>query len=166
MNDRALSELEKILEKAPKHFQASAMKMVVLAQMGKIVEADAQAARAVTLAPNDEGREKINEFMKSIHEKATQGSATAAPVGKGFDGVVEAIKGNPIAGPKVSRSEKDGDRGGSVYFKDFPMDQMPPFARDKFLGGIASQMKESGLPADAVIHLRDEATGKDMATVP
>ena len=48
----------------------------------------------------------------------------------------EMIRNIPFAGPKVSAVNWPENQKATVMMDNFPMDQMPPFAKDKFLGDL------------------------------
>src|SRR5262249_24096708 len=115
-------------------------------------KARAVGKEAVKLAPSDDARERFEEFLKRLETKAQQGAqpGESAPpdtmdakagansaAGDAAQHIVEALQSNPIGGPKFVRAENSKD-GLLVYMQDFPMSQMPPFAKQKFLGGLKS----------------------------
>lgn len=76
---------------------------------------------------------------------------------------------HPIVGPRVVRFEWKSATAGSVRIADFPMDRMPPFARDKFKSGMAAKIGQiaatGGIHEPVTIDLVDDATGKVMDTL-
>lgn len=136
----AVAELQSVLKKDPANFHAAAYLAITYAQMGNPNEALATGERAMKLAPNEEARARFADFMKTVKsDGAAKGvPASSAPVRE--PAVVTFLRSNPIAGPKFVRFEEDGLKL-KVFFKDFPMEQMPPFAKDKFLGGVKAAAK-------------------------
>ena len=103
---------------------------------------------------------------------AGQGVAAAggAPTATSFpDAVEQLFRGHPIAGPKVQKIEWPEPGHGRVIFANFPMDQMPPFMRDKYLdrmrGEIGEAQKRFQVKGPVSVDLVDQATGNVMARV-
>jgi tetratricopeptide (TPR) repeat protein len=149
----AVKELRAVLTKDPANFHAAAYLAITYAQMGEKSEALATGERALTLAPSDEARARFSDFLKTV--KSDPPSEPAA-LRKAEPAVVQFLKNNPIAGPKFDRFE---ERGGElkVFFRDFPMEQMPPFAKDKFLGGV----KGAAQGLSSVVFI-DASSGKQL----
>jgi tetratricopeptide (TPR) repeat protein len=74
-----------------------------------------------------------------------------------------------IVGPRVTAFEWTGQTAARAKIADFPMDQMPPFARTKFKSGMAEKLaavaKGAGVPGTVTIELVDEASGRVMDTL-
>lgn len=134
----AVKELKAVLEKDPSNFHASAYLAITYAQMGKQAEAITSGEKALTLAPNDAARARFADFLKNVKTPPPGGGAPAA--GAPTDASVEptivtALKNNPVAGPKFARFEAHGSTI-HLHLREFPMSQMPPFAKDKFFAGL------------------------------
>ena len=75
----------------------------------------------------------------------------------------------PVAGPKVASIQWPSAMHATVAMDNFPMDAMPPFARDKFLADIKSGIdnaKETHQVAGTVtIDIADAASGRVMESV-
>jgi hypothetical protein len=79
------------------------------------------------------------------------------------------VRGLPIAGPKVTTVEWPDKLKAKVFMADFPMDQMPPFAKAKFLtdlkAGIDSAKKDNNISSPVEVNIVDGASGNVMETV-
>ena len=152
----AVKELQAVIAKDPANFHALAYLAITFAQMGNQKEALTTGEKAMKIAPSDEARARFADFLKTVQGEAPAGGQ--APTSKDPE-VVAFLRNNPIAGPKFVRFE---ERGGEmrVFFKDFPMEQMPPFAKDKFLGGVRAAAK--GL--QRIVFL-DAASGRELEKV-
>lgn len=75
----------------------------------------------------------------------------------------------PVAGPKVSSVQWPDKFKAKVMMDKFPMDQMPPFARNKFITdlklGIDSAKKDNQISAKVELDIVDSASGRVMETV-
>lgn len=76
---------------------------------------------------------------------------------------------HPIVGPRVVAFEWSGPTTLKATIADFPMDRMPPFARDKFRSGMVDKLaavaSDNGVDAGVVVELVDKASGKTMDTL-
>ncbi len=130
--EKAIELLEKVLEKNPQNFQALAYLSIAYSQKGDTQSALDVGNRALSAAPSSEARQRFQKFFETLspHKESIPSGSAAAQV-------VESIRSNPIAGPKfVSFEEEQGTL--KLYFDNFPMQAMPPVAREKFLGNIKS----------------------------
>jgi tetratricopeptide (TPR) repeat protein len=97
-------------------------------------------------------------------------AATPTPGAKDFHGAIEHMaRGLPVAGPKVSSVEWPDQLKAKVLMDNFPMDQMPPFAKTKFLddlkAGIDSAKKDNNITSPVELKIVDGASGRVMETI-
>jgi len=97
-------------------------------------------------------------------------SASPTPSEADFHDAVETmVRGIPIAGPKVTSVEWPDKLKAKVFMDSFPMDQMPPFAKTKFLtdlkAGIDSAKKDNNISSPVEVNIVDGASGHVMETV-
>jgi tetratricopeptide (TPR) repeat protein len=107
----------------------------------------------------------------AIAAKSTA-SPAAAPTSSEddfHDAVETMVRGLPIAGPKVTSVEWPDKLKAKVFMDSFPMDQMPPFAKAKFLtdlkAGIDSAKKDNNISSPVEVNIVDGASGSVMETV-
>jgi hypothetical protein len=79
----------------------------------------------------------------------------------GVAAFIAQVKNNPIAGPKFVGHEEIKDEL-RLTFKDFPMSQMPPFAKEKFFGSLKKAAEEANISQVKSISFIDLASGKVM----
>lgn len=76
---------------------------------------------------------------------------------------------HPIVGPRVTGFEWTGPASGRVKIANFPMDQMPPFARAKFESGmnerLAAAAKANGVEGPLSLEIVDDPSGRVMDTL-
>ncbi|MGB8684744.1 MAG: tetratricopeptide repeat protein [Candidatus Binatus sp.] len=100
---------------------------------------------------------------------ASPAAATASSGDDFHDAVEEMVRGLPIAGPKVTTVEWPDKLKAKVFMADFPMDQMPPFAKTKFLtdlkAGIDSAKKDNNISSPVEVDIVDGASGSVMETI-
>ena len=180
--DDALKELKFVLEKDPKNFNASAYLAITYAQMGKKNEAISAGEKALSLAPNEEARERFSQFLSEVKnasmpdqqeksagpaakQPATQPAASSGPsappaaAGSAATVLGDFVKANPVAGPKFVESVDKGNGVIALYFRAFPMEGMPPFVKDKFVNGI--KLKAMDLGVQTILFV-DKDSGQEM----
>ncbi len=164
--DESIRELDGILEKDPKNFPAMAYLAITYAQQGKMDKAKELGATALSIAPTDEARARFSAFVTSLDSAEIKGPAEEAPRGqtapRGVPLIISAIQNNPIAGQKFVRFEDKDPAVLRLYFKDFPMQAMPPFAKEKFYSGIRAKVKEAQLATLKEIQFLDADSGLEL----
>lgn len=96
-------------------------------------------------------------------------SSAAGSSGTFHDAVAGMMRNLPVAGPKVSAVQWLSTMRAKVMMDNFPMDAMPPFARDKFIADIKSGL-ESAKSAHKVagtvtVDIADAESGRVMQSV-
>jgi tetratricopeptide (TPR) repeat protein len=85
------------------------------------------------------------------------------------DAVETMVRGLPIAGPKVTTVEWPDKLKAKVFMDHFPMEEMPPFAKTKFLtdlkAGIDSAKKDNNVSSPVEVNIVDGASGHVMETI-
>lgn len=148
--DAAEKELSHILKDDPKNFPALANRYVNLIAKGDTAKAQDVAKIALNAAPSDEARAKLEElienFSKDKDDKQAdtphstspeRGTLPAAPLAA-LEGY---LKAHPITGPKFVGLEQTAEGTLKIKFHDFPMQNMPPFPKSKFLDMVKDQIK-------------------------
>lgn len=174
----ALKELESILKKDPKHFQAAAYVAITYAQMGEIDVAKKKANEAILLAPNEEAKARFAEFIDAmnkeggmpVHETASQPPPSQAPKPRpnlppDAAALTAYIQNNPVAGPKFVESEVENGSVLVLKFANFPMQQMPPFAKDKFFNGIKSAAQSANNKTIKKVRFVDTHSGLELSSL-
>jgi tetratricopeptide (TPR) repeat protein len=164
--DDSIRELDGILAKDPKNFPAMAYLAITYAQQGKMDKAKELGATALSIAPTEEARARFSAFVTSLDSAENKGPAEELPRGQtasqGVPVIIAAIQNNPIAGQKFVRFEDKDPAVLRLYFKDFPMQAMPPFAKEKFYSGIRAKVKEAQVPTLKEIQFLDADSGLEM----
>ena len=100
---------------------------------------------------------------------ASPAASPAADEDDFHDAVEKMVRGLPIAGPKVTTVEWPDKLKAKVFMDSFPMDQMPPFAKAKFLtdlkAGIDSAKKDNNISSPVEVNIVDGASGNVMETI-
>jgi tetratricopeptide (TPR) repeat protein len=181
--DDSIKELGKVLQSDPKNFPAMAYLAITYAQKGDLTTAKKIGGDALAAAPSEDARARFSSFVASLDQADSRGEMgssnqpnanTSQPIGAekpqkggvvgGEDGFVAALKSNPVAGPKFVRYERV-NKTLKLYYRDFPMSQMPPFAKDKFIGGIKSALAQNGLADVSEVVFADAGSQAVMESV-
>ncbi len=100
---------------------------------------------------------------------AAAAGASAAPATTFHGAIEQMVRSIPFAGPKVGAVQWPDQLKARVMMEDFPMDQMPPFAKDKFLSdlkdGIDSAKKQYGVSGKVEVDIVDGVSGNVMQTM-
>jgi tetratricopeptide (TPR) repeat protein len=180
--DDAIKELKGVLKKDPKNFHASAYLAITYAQMGKQPEAITAGEQALTLAPNEEARARFTNFLDEVKRPTkpaaqgepapdaanvrgnttaalSQGAAAASASGGAAEALANVVRANSVAGPKFVEAKDQGQGVIALYFREFPMEGMPPFVKDKFVNGI--KLKAMDLNVSTLLFI-DKDSGAEM----
>lgn len=160
--DEAIAEYRRVIEKSPDFYQAYFNLGIASARKNRPDEARAALAEARRLAPDDAVRGQVDRVLAQF--------GGGAPSGSSFHDRVEAnLRRHQIVGPKVVSFEWSSETEGRVVLDQFPMEQMPEFVREKFLGRLERELGEaraaSGASGVARLELVDRASGDVMATI-
>lgn len=171
--DKSIDELNSVLKIDPKNFPAMAYLAITYAQRGDLPKAKQFGASALNIAPSEEAKARFSAFMTTLNEGdagqgARGGVAKVSDVGTsqtGLMGFISSVRANPVAGPKFVRY--DDSKAGIVrlFFRDFPMGQMPPFAKEKFFTTLRQAAASAKLESVGAVTFVDDATGGEMATI-
>ena len=75
----------------------------------------------------------------------------------------------PVAGPKVAAVQWPSTTHAKVMMDNFPMDAMPPFARDKFIADIKSGLESAKsthkVAGTVTVDIADAQSGRVMESV-
>ena len=157
--EKAIAFLSPLAEKYPERFQMRLTLAVAEKLRGNKERALAEANRALEKAPTEDARKHIQEFLASLASDApanggNSGSLSPASV------VEQYFQNHPIIGPKLVKITWPSANQVKVFLRDFPVEQMPPMARDKFLSSATKAL--SVIPDAIEIDLVDSATEKPL----
>jgi tetratricopeptide (TPR) repeat protein len=162
----AIDELNAVLKIAPDDFHALAYLAITDAQTGDTKTALSIGRKALEKAPSAETSSRFQDFLYSLEHKKSEKEPSPL-IGKGGSATELAayISQNPVAGPKYVRFESPSEHELKVYFHDFPMEAMPPFAKEKFFSGIQEKANELRLVSLERVIFIDANSGKTLATL-
>ncbi len=186
--DQAVVQYKKAIAVKPDLYQAYYNMGVAYGEQNDKANAAIVLTKAISLAPDDAMRKQaiqaftkitgmppktatqVASSLKSGSPAAGAGAAASAVSDKTFKGAMEAMVRNlPVAGNKVTSIEWPSKYRAKVMMSNFPMDAMPPFARDKFLSdlktGIANTKEAHKVTAKVEVDIVDDASGHVMQSV-
>jgi Flp pilus assembly protein TadD len=182
--DQAVVQYKKVLAAHPQFFEAAFNLGVAYGQMNKSADARAAFDTALKIAPDADARNRVNQMIASLanapagmSQNAETGAtpppiASSKPAGAAdtFQAAMEQmLRALPIAGPKIQSLQWPSPTKTRVLMDNFPMDQMPPFAANKFMADLRAgidQVKSTYKIAGPVeIDLCDAASGNVMKAV-
>ncbi len=171
-SEKAISFLTPLAEANSKRFQMWLTLAVAEKLRGNKVQAKLQAERALENAPNDEAKKHINNFILSIDRPDSAPQAPGLGAAKSVvspDSISPAsvidqyFSGHPIVGPKVKRIEWLSGSEVGIYVADFPVEQMPEFAKQKFIQSTKDALKI--LPDPVKVRLLDAGNSRDLIVI-
>jgi len=184
--DQAIVQYKKAIKSKPDFFQGYFNMAVAYVQSRKQSDALATLAKALALAPDDNARNQVKELTARINSSTLTAPAeagapppsapSAAPppsaesASATFHGEIEQIvRGLPNMGSKVGSVQWPKDLQAKVMMDNFPMDQMPPFAKQKFVtdlkAGIESAKKDHKVADRVELDIVDGASGRVMQAI-
>jgi tetratricopeptide (TPR) repeat protein len=173
--DEAAATLKQALAFAPDDTARDQVKQLIAKLNGApAASASNQAASAATASAQKQAAAAKSPAAASS-SAASVAMAKASPAAPAsaeddfHDAVEEMIRGLPIAGPKVTSVEWPDKLKAKVFMDNFPMDQMPPFAKTKFesdlKAGIDTAKKDNKIASPVEVNIVDSASGKVMETI-
>jgi len=184
--DQALVQYQRALKIKPDMFQAYYNMGVAFAQQNKPADAQVALQKAYDLAPDDNAKSQVKDLIAKLAGGAAGPMASAGPSSSAavsqasapavaqpattFQGDLEQIvRGLPIAGPKVGSLQWSSKTRTKLLMDNFPMDQMPPFAKQKFLTDLKSAIdtakKDYKVAGPIEVQIIDTQSGRVMETV-
>jgi tetratricopeptide (TPR) repeat protein len=187
--DQAIKRYQKAISIKPGFFDAYFNMGVAYGAMNNPAQARDALNQALKSAPDADAKSRVNSLLAKLQGGRTSGAQVASADGgtaassgsvanapqsasapNSFQGQIEAmVRGLPFAGPKVQSVRWDSKNKATVLMNNFPMDAMPPFARQKFLGdlgsGIEGAKKTYHFDGPFVLQIADAASGQVMETV-
>lgn len=157
-SEKAVTVLESLRTEQPEDFHTLAFLSVAYAQQGNMTKASEVGDVALNNAPSEEARNRFQAFLSGL--KNSPSDNTGESVQTPPQSLESFFKGHPITGPKFDRLSEDDDGKIKVFLHDFPVHQMPPFARDKFVEKIKDL-----LPGEQVLDIIDTESGEVLLSV-
>lgn len=180
--DQAIKQYKKSIAIKPDLFQPYFNLGIAYGETGDRSDAAIALTKAISLAPDDDRRQEAKTaFAKYTGMPAAQGDKLAssvkgnsappvAPAAGTFQSSFEnMMRGMPVAGQKVSSIQWPDKNKAMVLMANFPMDQMPPMAKNKFMSdlraGIDSAKAAHKVTTPVEVDIVDAQSGRVMQTV-
>ena len=158
----AIKTLKEVIAKEPKQFAPRLSLALAYRVAGEKKQAREAALEAKKFAPEKLAEQLIDEFVVSLDRVETKAATPKSPSDTLSPAMLveEYFRNHEIVGPKVQRIIWPESSLVRVEVKDFPVDKMPPFARDKFLKNMSEQF--AVLSEKLKIQIADETSGAVM----
>ena len=182
--DQAVIQYKKVLAAHPQFFEAAFNLGVAYSQMNKPADARTAFDAALKIAPDADARNRVNQMIASLANapagapESAEAGATPPPIASGkpvvaagtFQGAMEQmLRALPIAGPKIQSLQWPAPTRTRVLMDNFPMDQMPPFAANKFMtdlkAGIDQVKSAHKIGGSVEVDICDAASCRVMQAV-
>jgi tetratricopeptide (TPR) repeat protein len=182
--DQAILRYKKAISLKPGAFEAYFNMGAAYAAQGDSAQAHAALQQALKFAPDQDSKARATQMLAKLEggpaaqtAGASGGAQVASTDAQGsaaapntFEGQIESmVRGLPFAGPKVQSVKWDSKNKATVLMNNFPMEAMPPFARQKFLSdlgsGIDDAKKAYHVDGPFELQIADAASGQVMETV-
>jgi hypothetical protein len=162
----SIRELNSVLKKEPSNFPAMAYLAITYAQKGDISTAKKIGGNALQVAPSEDARARFSSFVASLDGAAAENSAASTQTAStGLSGLERSLRSNPVAGPKFVRADRGSAGSVTLVYRDFPMSQMPPFAKEKFISGVKAALQENKLSDVSQVVFTDAASGAQLESI-
>ena len=160
----AATRINKLLQSGQNSFQ-----ILLAGALAHHLAGNSNRAREIALEAKGKAKDelalsKTNELIKQIENSGKTGSKKAAlkqssPASQ-IQGVFEA---HPILGPKIQGTKWSSSNSFELALENFPVENMPDFARQKFISSIQAQLK--GLPEKFRVTLVDFQSRKKLMQI-
>ena len=132
--------------------------------------ADASAGGATAAAAQAGSMQSGKVQAAPVASAASEASSSASRASGTFqDAVADMMRNLPVAGPKVAKVQWPSTMRAKVMMNNFPMDGMPPFARDKFIAdiksGLESAKRAHQIAGTVTVDIADAQSGHVMESV-
>lgn len=165
--DKAVGEYRKVITRDPGFYQAHFNLGIAFTRKGDQTRAVEAFEKAKSLAPDDQTREQVQALIDRAEGAPAAGGSAAPTTLQGR--VEQSVRNHQIAGPKLVKFEWPSPTSARAVLDNFPFDNMPEFARTKFLdhlkNDLADARKRAGVTDAVRLDLVDRVSGKVMASV-
>lgn len=179
--DQAIVQYKKAIALKPDFYQSYFNLGIAYGETGDKPDAAIALTKAIALAPDDERRQEAKNALtkytgmagdqgeKMASTVANQSAPAASSAGTFQSSLENTIRGLPVAGSKVSAIQWPEKNKAMVLMANFPMDQMPAMAKNKFMNdlkaGIDSAKAAHKVTTPVEVDIVDAQSGRVMQTV-
>lgn len=181
---RSIEILQEILGRQPELFPPRLALALAFKVAGNLDAAEAEAARALDYAPDDQARQVLTQFTAGLRQPrsgmpeghpplngvpagdstAARPAAVAAPPVAPASGVFEEyFRKDPVIGPKLAGVRAEDPAQPLIMVRDFPVQAMPEFAKQKFISRVAEAFRR--LPGKVTLRLVDAGSGAELLAI-
>ena len=169
--DQAIQELVTLTNEYPRFFKGHAYLAISYAQKGEKEKALFHGNEALELAPHKEAKERFAVFLESLKNKESASSPqkrTSSQQESDEQFLQQTLSKHEIIAPKLIGVSTSSDIV-TITLREFPIEKMPPFARDKFFATLSSLAREAETKSNkkyTKIQITSAESGTILATIP
>ena len=161
-----------IVLKADPAFVPARMTMALSYKLeGDLKKAKQLAEETKTFIKDDEAKQRIDEFIKALDAPPPPTAAQAPDGGvqppselvSPAEQVANYFRSHTIVGPKVRGITWPELTVAEIKLENFPVEQMPPFAKEKFISGTKAAL--AALPKPVKVRLVDAGTSRELLVI-
>jgi len=164
--EKGQAVISEVLKEDPKFFTAYMVMAFAYRAKGDIAQAEAQAQLAKKNASEPNVKNEIEAFISSLKSGSTpkplklNQAINNSPKAR----VETYVKNHSILAPKYRGITWKSDSRAEVSLEDFPVEQMPPFAKQIFISKAQQTLKSLGRVVEIVFV--DSESSKELLVIP
>lgn len=163
-SEEAIKTFEEIIKKDNGNFPAILSLALAYRMTKNYDKAKEVASQALANAPDQLAKDKVKAFLASLEEQPEDSSAETkeeaiSPANK----IASFFKEHEIIGPKIKKTNWVNAKTYELYLENFPVEQMPPFAKEKLVGRVKEMLK--GLGEKYQVLIKDSATNQTLMSI-
>ena len=162
--------VDEILSANPDFFPAHMVMAFAYRMKGDLDGAKVQATKAKKFAPDETLAKEVDAFIAGLSE-APKTVAKSEKVVKKKEAdysspatrIESFVKNHSILGPKYRGSEWQGEKQVNIKLHQFPVKEMPPFAKQIFISKTKSELQD--LPEAVKLQFVDAESAEELLVV-
>ncbi len=157
---------QEILSKQPQFVPSLLGLALCVRQDGDNAQAQTLAKQALLAAQTEEEKKKVETILILFRQPPTTTQGNPQIIQDEISpaqSVQNFFSSHPIIGPKLQKIQWESSSVAVVYVKDFPMKDMPEFARTKFIDRIQTSFQNFSEPVTIII--REDQSSAELLKV-
>lgn len=136
---KAIATFNEIIEVDKQNFPAILSLALSHRMLGDFKKAKEVAEKAKEAAPDAAAKVKVDEFISGLSEEPKE-EAQTSPAQK----ISSFFREHEIIGPKIKEAKWSNEKTYELYLEEFPVNKMPPFAKEKLVARVKGVLAEAG----------------------
>lgn len=144
-SDEAIDTFKSVIEVDSENFPATLSLALGYRMTKNFKKAKFIGEIAREKAPDEDAKNKVNSFLASLEKELADSAESSneenvSPANK----IASFFKEHEIIAPKIKRTNWASDKTYELYLENFPVEQMPEVAQEKFVTRIHEMLKDLG----------------------